>query len=170
MVTAESKAIVGRPRLIDRLSDDLEDAIVEGNSWCSGDLDDPFPISLAGVHQRSMVREPSIVAGDGQIDLFHAACWTVIQRWTSTGGVQFTQSQLPNNDVPTSVSAGRDAVGNLYVASERYTTAFEDLHSSVQTSADGWTHGIFIKTSSRWSWTVRATSCTPPFLRQTACR
>ena len=83
----------------------------------------------------------SIVAKGGQIDLFVAAraelhtCDSHIFRWTSTDGVNFTVTGIPNNDSALNVGADRDAVGNLYVASERSTP---DLHSSLQTSADGW--------------------------------
>ena len=80
--------------------------------------------------------EGSIVAGGGQVDLFYDACAEGIERWTTTDGLAFTRTQVPNNDSATSASAGRDGFGNLYVASERDT--LDDMHSSVQTSADGW--------------------------------
>ena len=82
--------------------------------------------------------DTSLVARGGQIDLFYARCEEKILRWTSTDGIEFTPTEIPNNDIPTSVSAARDGAGNLYVLSERFTTPFTDLHSSVQTSADGW--------------------------------
>jgi hypothetical protein len=86
----------------------------------------------------SSCAETSIVAGGGQIDLFYAKCAEKILRWTSTDGVHFAQTEIPNNDSPVSVSAARDGIGNLYIASERLTGQLFDHHSSVQTSADGW--------------------------------
>ena len=79
-----------------------------------------------------------MVAAAGQVDLFYEACWQGIDRWTTSDGLQFTRTLVPNNDSPTSVSAARDGLGNLFVASTRYTGALQDHHSSLQTSADGW--------------------------------
>jgi hypothetical protein len=87
--------------------------------------------------------EGSIVAGGGQVDLFYDSCGQRIERWTTTNGVDFSRTEIPNNDIAISVSAARDGVGNLYVASERYTLPFDDRHSSLQTSANGWIpHGL----------------------------
>jgi hypothetical protein len=82
--------------------------------------------------------EGSMVVGSGQVDLFYESCWDGIDRWTTTDGIEFTRARIPNNDSATSVSAARDAAGNLFVASERDTVPEENLHSSLQTSADGW--------------------------------
>jgi hypothetical protein len=82
--------------------------------------------------------EYSMVVKGGPIELFEAVCDERIDRFTSMDGVQFTRTTLPNSDIATSVSAARDGVGNLYVATERFATRFDDLHSTLQTSADGW--------------------------------
>jgi hypothetical protein len=82
--------------------------------------------------------EGSLVAGHGQVDIFYDACNEKIERWTSTDGLTFAYTPLPNNDDPTSASAARDGVGNLYVASERVTPPEFTIDSALQTSADGW--------------------------------
>lgn len=73
----------------------------------------------------------SMVTGGGQVDLFYDLC-SGIERWTTTDGVQFTRTPIPNNEAPNSMTAARDGVGNFYVASDR------DSFSLLQTSADGW--------------------------------
>jgi hypothetical protein len=60
-----------------------------------------------------------------------------ITRWTITNGTQFARTALPNRENSDRTSAVRDAVGNIYVASEREDVASE-FYSSLQTSADGW--------------------------------
>jgi hypothetical protein len=82
--------------------------------------------------------EGSLVAGDGQVDIFYDACNEKIERWTTTDGLTFARTPVPNNDDPTSASAARDGVGNLYVASERVTPPDFTIDSALQTSADGW--------------------------------
>ena len=82
--------------------------------------------------------EGSLVVGGGQIDLFYENCNAGINHWTGTDGLVFTRTTIPNNPFANSVNAARDGSGNLYVASERYTEPLQDLHSALQTSADGW--------------------------------
>ena len=82
--------------------------------------------------------ESSMIATRFEIDVFINACWEGIDRLTSSDGLQFTRTRIPNNATATSVSAARDAAGNLFIASERDTIPEENLHSSLQTSADGW--------------------------------
>ena len=93
----------------------------------------PIPGTLSGG-----CSENSMIAAGGQIDVFINACWEGIDRLTSSDGLAFTQSRLPNNETAVSVNAARDAAGNLLVASERDTVPEENLHSSLQTSADNW--------------------------------
>ena len=81
--------------------------------------------------------EGSMTTGGGQVDLFYDVCAEGIERWTTTDGLAFARTRVPNNDSATSASAGRDDFGNLYVASQRDTR--DDPHTAVQTSADGWT-------------------------------
>jgi hypothetical protein len=83
--------------------------------------------------------EGSLVTGGGQVDLFYDACVEGIDRWTTTDGLAFARTRIPNNTSATSVSAGRDAFANLFVASERDTVPYENLKSSLQSSSDGWT-------------------------------
>ena len=82
--------------------------------------------------------EGSIVAGGGQIDLFYEDCYANIHRWTTSDGVQFTRTTIPQNPLATSVNAARDGAGNIYVASENYAAPLEDLHSGLQISGDNW--------------------------------
>ena len=97
----------------------------------------PVRIPAAGT-MTAGCSEGSLVAGHGQVDIFYDNCHEQIERWTSTDGLTFAHMSLPNNPEPTSASAGRDGVGNLYVASERVTPPDFTIDSALQSSADGW--------------------------------
>jgi len=80
-----------------------------------------------------------MTTGGGQVNLFNDTCGNGIEKISTTDGLVFTRTPIPNSNLATGPSAGRDGVGHLYVASTR-----TDMPANYfQTSADGWTlHGL----------------------------
>jgi hypothetical protein len=88
----------------------------------------------------------SSFAAGGKMEIF-LSCNTPneITRWTITNGTQFARTALPNSENSDSTSAARDAVGNIYVASEREDVASEFL----QLASDV---GRWLDTACVWTW------------------